>query len=298
MHMKVAITGANGYVGARLCRYLATSEKTVLAITRSDFKQAGVDNLVVPDLTSSQLSKHLQQVDCLVHLAARTHHNDARDAWALYRKDNVEISSHLAQAARQAGVKRFIYMSSIKVNGEESAIPFKSQDIPAPVDAYGTSKWETEKVLNEILTNSPTELVIIRPPLIWGDRPKGNLQTLSKLIALGVPLPFKNINNRRDLVSLENLCSLIAKTLTHPNAAGETFLVSDGNPRTLPDIIRMLARNMGKEPHLFGVPDTLFKRVGAIPALNTRIKKLTGNLEVDISETRKKLDWAPTRSTS
>src|SRR5690606_34060465 len=142
-------------------------------------------------------------------------------------------------------------------------------DIPAPVDAYGTSKWETEKVLNEILTDSPTELVIIRPPLIWGDRPKGNLQTLSKLIALGVPLPFKNINNRRDLVSLENLCSLIAKTLTHPNAAGETFLVSHGNPRTLPDIIRMLARNMSKEPHLFGVPETLLKRVGAIPALNT-----------------------------
>src|SRR5690606_11864178 len=114
----------------------------------------GIDNLVIPDLTSSRLSEHLQQVDCLVHLAARTHHNDAQDAWALYRKDNVEISSHLAQAAGQAGVKRFIYMSSIKVNGEESFAPFKSRDIPAPIDAYGTSKWETEKALYEILSRT------------------------------------------------------------------------------------------------------------------------------------------------
>lgn len=295
--MRIAITGANGFVGARLCQYLAASEKSVLAITRSDFKQAGIDNLVISELTSSQLSEHLKQVDCLIHLAARTHHNDARDAWALYRKDNVEISSHVAQAASQAGVKRFIYMSSIKVNGEESTEPFKSQDIPEPIDAYGTSKWETEKVLHEILSSTATELVIIRPPLIWGDHPKGNLQTLSKLIDLGVPLPFKNIQNRRDLVSLENLCSLIEKTLTHPNAAGGTFLVSDDNPLSLPDIIRLLARNNSKEPRLFGVPNTLFRYLGDIPALSTRIKKLTGNLEVDISETKKKLDWAPNRTT-
>ena len=295
--MRIAITGANGFVGVRLCQYLVASGNSVLAITRSDFKQVGIDNLVIPDLTSSQLSGHLQQVDCLVHLAARTHHNDARDAWALYRKDNVEISSHLAQAASQAGVKRFIYMSSIKVNGEESCAPFRCRDIPAPIDAYGKSKWETEKVLYEILSSSATELVIIRPPLIWGDHPKGNLQTLSKLIDLGVPLPFKNIQNRRDLVSLENLCSLIEKTLTHPNAAGGTFLVSDDNPLSLPDIIRLLARNNSKEPRLFGVPNTLFRYLGDIPALSTRIKKLTGNLEVDISETKKKLDWAPNRTT-
>lgn len=295
--MKVAITGANGFVGAHLCRYLTASGNSVLAITRSNFKQAGADNLVVSDLTSSELPEHLQQVDCLVHLAARTHHNDARDAWALYRKDNVEISSHLAQAASQAGIKRFIYMSSIKVNGEESFEPFRSEDIPAPIDAYGTSKWETEKALHEILSSTATELVIIRPPLIRGDHPKGNLQTLSKLIELGVPLPFKNIQNRRDLVSLENLCSLVEKTLAHPNAAGGTFLISDGNPLSLPDIIRLLARNSGKEPHLFGVPNILFKYISTIPALRPRIKKLTGNLEVDISETKNKLGWTPARIT-
>lgn len=294
--MKVAITGANGYLGEALCKYLYERDNTVIAITRSKFVQKEYRNVVVESLSSADLSPQIQNLDCLIHLAARTHHSepDSAGVLALYRKDNVQVSVNLAQMAISAGVKRFIYVSSIKVNGEESIQPFRSDDAPSPVDAYGISKWETENKLKELLEPSTVELVIIRPPLIWGGKPKGNLNILMKLIEKGIPLPFKNIQNRRDIVSLSNICSLIETAANHRDAPGQTFLVSDGISRSTAQIVQLLERSTTKKIKLISIPQCLFTMAQLIPSCKPHIRKLIGNLEIDISETYQKLGWLPT----
>jgi nucleoside-diphosphate-sugar epimerase len=292
--MKVAITGANGYVGQALCQYLTKPGNTLLAITRTPYTHSGCRNVVGTDLAHYDLRPAIQDFDCLIHLASRVHHtSDNKKPMMLYRKDNVELSLALAKMAIEARVKRFIYISSIKVNGEETTHPFTSSDTPKPTDPYGISKHEAEMGLTQLLKNSDTELVIIRPPLVWGGAPKGNMKTLVNFIERGIPLPFKGIENRRDLVSLHNLCSLIEKSAAHPNAAGEIFLVSDGTPRTTAEIIKLVEKETSRTAKLITIPKIFLAILKLLPGVNSRMRKLTGNLEIDISDTQKKLDWRP-----
>lgn len=289
--MRITVTGANGFVGKALCQFLMDAGHNVTTITRAPFILPGCSNLVIPQPTSLHLDSH----DCFIHLAARTHHMDhsKKNVLDIYRRDNVDLSCYFAQAAMNAGAKRFIYISSIKVNGEETTRPFRHDDTPAPRDAYGISKWETESRLRHLLAESNMELVIIRPPLVWGENPKGNLRALLKLIDKGVPLPFKGLTNKRDIVSIKNLCSLIAATCEHPAAAGEVFLVSDGKPRSTAQIIHLLGQHASRNPKLFSIPTKLYQWLACIPPLKPQIQKLTGNLELDISHTREVLNWAP-----
>lgn len=290
--MKILVTGANGYVGRALCPLLLDNGYEVMALTRTPWKEPGIENA----LWCQDISPVLQKTDVVIHLAAIAHQAGAEstEIEALYWSVNVEQTKQLANEALAQGVKRFIFMSSIKVNGEATGnTPYRYDSVPSPEDLYGRSKFAAEQTLHEILDNSATELVIIRPPLIWGGSMKGNLASLLSWLSLGLPLPFASIQNRRDLVSLDNLCSLIRVAIRHPAAAGQTLLVSDGVPRTTGEIIRLVAAAANRPAFLVPCPAWVFKWLGYLPFVGPRLSKLTGNLEVDIEYTCKRLDWQP-----
>ncbi len=287
--MRIAVTGANGFIGQELCPYLQAQLKAdIVTLTRTPLV---IGNKALSfSASDEQLISTLSQVDCLIHLAAKAHSNATA---AELERDNLILSERVARLAIAAKIPRVIYISSIKVNGDstQGRSPFIADETPLPDDDYGRSKLASELILKKHLTNNSTELVIIRPPLVYGSNNKGNLKSLEKLIRLGLPLPFANLNNQRDLVSIENLCALISLTVAHPNAANETFLVSDGISRSTKEIVQLLAKNQHKQIRFFKMPDWVF-------ALLTKYKpqiseRLTGNLQVDITKTRSLLDWSP-----
>ncbi len=287
--MRIAVTGANGFIGQQLCPYLQAQLKAdIVTLTRTPLV---IGNKALSfSASDEQLISTLSQVDCLIHLAAKAHSNATA---AELERDNLILSERVARLAIAAKIPRVIYISSIKVNGDstQGRSPFIADETPLPDDDYGRSKLASELILKKHLTNNSTELVIIRPPLVYGSNNKGNLKSLEKLIRLGLPLPFANLNNQRDLVSIENLCALISLTVAHPNAANETFLVSDGISRSTKEIVQLLAKNQHKQIRFFKMPDWVF-------ALLTKYKpqiseRLTGNLQVDITKTRSLLDWSP-----
>lgn len=287
--MRIAVTGANGFIGQELCPYLQEQLKAdIVTLTRTPLVIG--NNALSFSASDEQLISTLSQVDCLIHLAAKAHSNATA---AELERDNLILSERVARLAIAAKIPRVIYISSIKVNGDstQGRSPFTADETPLPDDDYGRSKLASELILKKHLTNNSTELVIIRPPLVYGSNNKGNLKSLEKLIRLGLPLPFANLNNQRDLVSIENLCALISLTVAHPNAANQTFLVSDGISRSTKEIVQLLAKNQHKQIRLFKMPDWVF-------ALLTKYKpqiseRLTGNLQVDITKTRSLLDWSP-----
>lgn len=287
--MRIAVTGANGFIGQELCPYLQEQLKAdIVTLTRTPLV---IGNKALSfSASDEQLISTLSQVDCLIHLAAKAHSNATA---AELERDNLILSERVARLAIAAKIPRVIYISSIKVNGDstQGRSPFTADETPLPDDDYGRSKLASELILKKHLANTPTDLVIIRPPLVYGSNNKGNLKSLEKLIRLGLPLPFANLNNQRDLVSIENLCALISLTVAHPNAANQTFLVSDGISRSTKEIVQLLAKNQHKQIRFFKMPDWVF-------ALLTKYKpqiseRLTGNLQVDITKTRSLLDWSP-----
>jgi UDP-glucose 4-epimerase len=287
--MRIAVTGANGFVGHSLCPYLQQNlGAELVTLTRNP-----VANIAQPSFseTDDELIDKLRNVDCLIHLAARAHTNHSTNED--FERDNIALSARVAHLCVAANIPRLIYLSSIKVNGNSTTgrTPFSADELPQPEDIYGQSKLASEHVLKQILTNTETQLVIIRPPLVYGDNNKGNLQLLEKLIDTGVPLPFGNLKNQRDLVSIENLCALIALTVTHPNAANETFLASDGIVRSTKDIVQLLATRKDKNVTFFNAPSVAFKILEKIiPQIHER---LAGDLQVDIEKTRSLLGWNP-----
>jgi UDP-glucose 4-epimerase len=282
--MKIAVTGATGFIGKALCPYL--EEKLgarVIPLNRSDFSAS-----------DTPLTAVLNGVNCLIHLAARAHtqNSTATD----FESDNQKLCQRIATLALATGIPRVIYLSSIKVNGESTSnrAPFSAEDFPAPLDDYGRSKLASEKILQDMLKGSSTRLVIIRPPLVYGSHNKGNLAALEAMINRGVPLPFAAIHNKRDLVSINNLCSLISLCCTHPDAADQVFLASDDIPRSTADIVRLLAQGAQTKARLFPLPSVFFNLLGLItPAA---IARLTGDLQVDISKTKCLLGWSPNQS--
>jgi UDP-glucose 4-epimerase len=288
--MKIAITGANGFVGSALSSRLRQSHQLLL-ISRQTIQGAD-ENIIIKSFIDSNLIGALKGCECIIHLAAKTHSGTKpnKKNLAIYRSVNVQASLDLAKTALEAGVKRFIYLSSIKVNGEQThETPFRVTDTPHPEDAYGVSKWETEQALRDFFSGTNIELIIIRPPLIWSrEHLKGNLKLLKKRSDLGLPLPLKGISNKRDLISIDNLCDFLSLCVDHPLVSGKTFLVSDGVPRSALEIASLVVES----PWAISLPTWLQKLM-----LSLGIgKKIFGNLEVDISHTIESTGWRPTKT--
>jgi nucleoside-diphosphate-sugar epimerase len=295
---RVAVTGASGFVGRHLCRYLIALGYRVRAIVRSKSREWDVcEQVAVGNIDhDTDWQAALDGVDTVIHLAARAHvmQEHEADPISVFRQVNVAGSCALARQAVVAGVRRLIYMSSIKVNGESTdGIPFHADDAPIPEDPYGQSKWEAEQSLSEIVDKTALELVIIRPVLIYGSGVKGNLQRLAGLIQRGLPLPLASIENSRSLLSIDNLLDFMGCCIEHPMAAGEVFLVSDGDDQSTPQLIRKMAMAMGRSARLVYLPVGLLRLIGRITGNSAIIQRLTGDLQVDIEKNEKLLGWKP-----
>lgn len=297
--MNILITGANGFVGSYLAKKLSNIPAVKLTLAARvalpaewgrSFKINRIDS-------RADWSEAVVGRECVIHTAARAHimKDDVSDPLTEYRRVNVDGTLNLARQSAEAGIKRFIFISSIKVNGEQTSLgkPFKAEDTPAPEDAYGQSKWEAERGLMLIARDTGMEVVIVRPPLVYGFDVKGNFATLMKFVQQGIPLPFGAINNKRSLVSLDNLVDLTITCIDHPKAANQIFLAGDGLDLSTTDLLRSLAKAAKVPSHLIPVPAYVL-----IFALNLLGKKefaqrLFSSLQVDISKTRDMLGWTP-----
>lgn len=297
----ILVTGASGFLGASLVRHLASSDafsvKAPVRNPRISFP-ASVEVLPIADLDVSTNWQHaLPGVEVVVHASARVHvmNEAAQDPLVEFRKVNVEGTLNLARQAAAAGVKRFIFISSIKVNGEGTSPgkPFSAEDVPAPVDAYGISKLEAEQGLYALSASTGMEVVIMRPVLVYGPGVKANFLSMMRWLSKGIPLPFGAIHNRRSLVALDNLISLIVVCIDHPRAANQTFLVSDGEDVSTTDLLRKLASALGKPARLLPVPGWLLQGAAALLGRRNVAQRLFGSLQVDISKNQALLGWTP-----
>lgn len=297
----VGITGASGFVGSALINKLKLSNKfSISAFARANTKTLNdpqLNVIKITDIGSHDWGNSLDGLDCVIHNAARVHvmQEDAKDALSEFRKINVDATIRLAQAAAAAGVKRFIFISSIKVNGEEtlSGKPFFADDTPNPSDAYGVSKAEAELALMELTKSSAIEVVIIRPVLVYGPGVKANFLNLIKLANKGIPLPLRSIKNKRSLVCVDNLIDLIEICIIHPNAAGQIFLVSDDHDLSTPELLSKVANALNKKIYMFWFPSKLLEFMTFILGRKSIGHRLCRSLQVDISKTKKILGWKP-----
>ena len=301
--MLIAVTGASGFIGCALVKALSARGLPLRGLVRSRnslscFSDTTVENFIMGDIhIGTDWSPGLSDVDCVIHCAARAHimRETASNALAAYRAVNVAGTRHLAEQAAALGVKRIVYLSSVKVNGEntEAGARFAHNDKPMPEDAYGISKWEAEQALREVSARTGLEVVIVRPPLVYGPGVKGNFRRLLRLAAGGAPLPLGAIRNQRSLAGLDNLVDLLIRCVDHSAAAGQTFLVSDGHDLATPALIRGLARALGKSPRLLPVPPSILRLAGRITGRAAEVERLIGSLQVDITHTREVLGWTP-----
>ena len=299
--MRVLITGASGFVGEAVVRQLLLESNTRVrgALRReSALLSDGAEQAIVADLSSTtEWSRAVADVDVVVHTAARVHvmRETASDPLTEFRRVNVEGTLNLARQAAAAGTRRFIFLSSIKVNGEQTlpGRPYTADDPPAPRDSYGQSKQEAEAGLQRLSEETGIELVIIRPVLVYGPGVKGNFKSMMRLLETGVPLPLGAIHNRRSLVALDNLVDLITACLRHPRAASQTFLVSDGEDLSTTDLLRRMSDAMRVPARLFPVPVSLMTSSARLVGKANIAQRLFGSLQVDISKTRTLLDWSP-----
>jgi nucleoside-diphosphate-sugar epimerase len=297
--MKVLVTGASGFVGDQLFKQLGSGRMhQVVGAVRTKSGLRVPDIYACGDLgpETSWLAA-LQSVNVVVHCAARVHvMNDALfDPLSEFRKVNVEGTLNLARQAAAAGVKRFIFLSSIKVNGEGTAPGklYKADDVPAPVDSYGISKLEAEQGLQALAAATGMEVVIIRPVLVYGSGVKANFLSIMRWLNKGVPLPFGAIHNQRSLVALDNLVDLIGTCIDHAAAANQTFLVSDGDDLSTTELLRRMGVALGKPVRLLPVPSRLLEVGATLIGKQALAQRLCGSLQVDISKTRELLNWTP-----
>lgn len=298
--MRTLVTGATGFVGtALLARLSADGASCVAAVRRLIERQlAGVRQSAIGDISpKTQWSHALADVDVVVHLAARVHvmRDTATDPLAEFRRTNVQATLNLARQAAELGVRRFIFVSSVKVNGEftTAGAPFIAEDSPTPSDPYGVSKMEAENGLREIALSTGMKVVIIRPPLVYGPGVKANFAALMGAVHRGWPMPFGAVHNRRSLVGLDNLVDFIVVCIEHPQAANQTFLVSDGQDLSTSELVQGLARALGVPTRLLPIPVWALKAIGAVFGKKDVIERLTCNLQVDVSKASKLLGWAP-----
>jgi len=246
---------------------------------------------------TTDFSEALAGITTVVHLAARAHimRDTAADPLTAFRAVNVEGTLNLARQAVESGVKRFVFVSSIKVNGEATKLgmPFSADDMPAPLDPYGVSKMEAEQGLRQIAAETGMEVVIIRPPLVYGPGVKANFAALMRAVQRGWPLPLGAVHNQRSLVALDNLVDFIVTCLSHPQAANQTFLVSDGHDLSTTELVRGLARAAGVPARLLPVPVWALQAGASLLGKGDVVQRLCGNLQVDISKASNLLGWVP-----
>ena len=296
---RVAVTGASGFVGrALVAQLVALGRVEVLAMTRQapENPVAGVKHLLCGDLTLlNQSQPALAGVHALVHTAARAHvlNDRAADPLAEFRRVNVMGTLNLARQAAAMGVKLFVLVSSIGVNGVQSAPSkeFSETDQPQPHNAYALSKWEAEQGLLRIAEETGLEVVIIRPPLVYGYGAPGNFGALMRAVQCGWPLPLGAVHNQRSLVALDNLVDFIVTCITHPQAANQTFLVSDGQDLSTTELVRGMAQAAGVPARLLPVPVWALQAGASLLGKGDAVQRLCGNLQVDISKARSLLGW-------
>lgn len=291
---RVVVTGATGFVGRALCETLSKAGHRVVPVVRNS---AGLsDEVVIGDIgPATDWCAILPGCDAVIHLAARVHAGPARDAGDLsaYRRINTEATLSLARQAVRAGVKRFVFVSTIKVNGEGGARPYRETDAPAPADAYAVSKWEAETGLHRIASETGLEIVVLRPPLVYGPGVRANFLQLMRAIERGCPLPLGTIHNRRSLLYLGNLTDALRLCLEHPGAAGRTFLLDDGKAVSTPELVCALAQAMGRPARLFSMPPWMLRAMGRLLGRTAELDRLMGSLDVDGSVIRSQLGWIP-----
>jgi nucleoside-diphosphate-sugar epimerase len=295
---RVLVTGASGFVGAALCPALARAGHRVRRALRRAEPGSGDDTVTVADIgLAFDWSSVLTGIDTIVHLAGRAHvmreSGSLADPYGAYRQTNVVGTEALARAAVAAGVRRLVFASSIKVNGESTASrPFRESDPPAPEDDYGRSKREAEERLRAIASESGLEVVIVRPPLVYGPGVKGNIARLIQIIDRGIPLPLGAIDNRRSLIGLTNLTHALRLCVEHEAAAGETFLVADDEGVSTPALIRAIANALRRPARLLRVPTRILEAAAGITGSGA-LARLIGSLEVDSRRIRERLGWRP-----
>lgn len=299
----VAVTGASGFVGSRLVAELVARGFFVRAITRrSPLSPCGVnsrhDTFCLGDIDSrTEWSTALAGVTTIIHCAAHVHltRGADQDAIEYYREVNVRGTLKLSEEAAKAGVKRLVFLSSIGVNGSvtKHGERFTSTDTIAPKEAYAISKMEGERALWGVSKNAGLEVVIVRPPLIYGPNAKGNVARLYKFVRSGIPLPFGAIKNQRSMIGLDNLIDFLITCNTHPEAVGRTFLVSDGVDLSTPEFMRLVAGEMGKISRMYPVPLWLLRLIAHFMGRGGDLSRLSGSLQIDCNSSNRLLGWQP-----
>jgi UDP-glucose 4-epimerase len=296
----ILVTGATGFVGKALIEKLRSTNVNFKKVIRSTSSNISDSNSILVDSIDSTTdwSDKLNNIDCIIHCAARVHvmNDNDSDPLEAFREVNLRGTLNLAKSATTAGVKRFVFISSIKVNGESTTgnVPYKSSDVSQPEDPYGISKAEAEQELLALGADTGMGIVIIRPPLVYGPGVKANFAAICKLAVKGIPLPFSLIkSNKRSMVYVENLVNLICECITNKNAVNEVFLVSDNDDLSLAQLIKGLSKAAGKDGFMLPVPALLFELVGKVTGKTAVIDRLCGSLQVDINHTCNTLNWQP-----
>jgi len=294
----VLVTGASGFIGEALCAEMMRRNFQIKAALRSHkhFNFAG-ETIYLGDIDgSTQWGDHLKGIDVVIHLAARVHvmRESNSDPLEAFRRVNVWGTEHLARMASCNGVKRFVYVSSIGVNGVlTTSQSFNESDKVNPHNAYAMSKWEAEQALHRVAQETGLEIVIIRPPLVYGVGAPGNFAQMMHVISKQIPLPFADINNRRSFVYVGNLVDALITCAQHPAAAAQTYLISDGDDISTPDLLRQLGVGMRCPVRLFALSPKLLKWIGAFVGKSDQVDRLTGSLQVDSGKIRRELNWTP-----
>lgn len=296
----VLVTGATGFVGRPLCEQLLLKAFSVrgsvwIAEIPTNLPAGAQPTSIESIGPDTDWSAALSGIDIVIHLAARVHVMDetSGDPLTAYRQVNVAGTENLARQAAAAGVRRLVFLSSVKVHGEESDAPYSEENRLAPQDPYGVSKLEAEIILRKIAAETGLEVVIIRPPLVYGPGVKANFLNLLKIVESGMPLPLAGITNSRSLIYLYNLIDVIITCATHPKAAGQTFLVSDGEDVSTPQLIRQLATALDRPVRLLSFPLCLMRLAGKLFGKSMAVDRLLGSLVVDSSKIRRELRWKP-----
>ena len=309
---KICVTGAYGFIGKSICETLVLNDKTVIGLVRNLELSKNINKVTYVPVGDIGLKKNLKDTlvgtDCVIHCAGKIPDTNKieNDQIKAYHLENVEVTKQIAEQASDAGAKRLIFLSSIKVNGENTYDNcdvigknyrikkiFSHTDIASPEDLYATSKLEAEKALWEVSSRAGLEVVVVRLPLVYGYGAKGNLARLIKIVKSGIPLPLSLVKNQRSMIGIDNLVDLLIRCIDDPEASGKTFLASDGEDLSTPELIKLIASSMGKKANLFPFPISMLKFLASVFGKSEEINRLVGSLRIDDSYTKEILNWTP-----